>query len=336
MKKKKRQIYGGLLVFGILIVILYLMFHDSYRSIWEQLKNANKYYLCLLILIGNLYIVLDGLVYRAMIRRNGYDCKVSTGTCAAYMGVFLNVTTLGAGTKAGQIYYLYQKGVEPGNGFGMLVMEYVFHKATIMLYACVMLLVNYRYITVRYADSVRYLYTGFLLSGIIVLCLVAICLSDRIHRLVMAPLHKWVKKEKWIEKLDELEQQLRDVRQVGKRIYKDKAGIFWQFALNSIKMTCWYILPMLAYMAIESEPFPMSPMACIATTAIMQLMIGVIPSTGGMGSTELVFMLLFGKIFGKVTAGAAMILYRISNFYVPFLVSIPVVMAAQRGQKQKK
>lgn len=56
-----------------------------------------------------------------------------------YGGVF-NVTTFAAGTKPAQIYDLYQESqIKPGKSFGILTMEYVSHKLTIVLYAAVML-----------------------------------------------------------------------------------------------------------------------------------------------------------------------------------------------------
>ena len=56
------------------------------------------------------------------------------------MGVFFNVTTFAAGTKPAQIYDLYQESqIKPGKSFGILTMEYVSHKLTIVLYAAVML-----------------------------------------------------------------------------------------------------------------------------------------------------------------------------------------------------
>ena len=60
----------------------------------------------------------------------------------------------------------------------------------------------------------------------------------------------------------------------------------------------------------------------LATSSFMQLIVGVIPVTGGMGATEVVYQLLYGVLFGEITAGSTMILYRMANYYVPFLVSI--------------
>ncbi len=49
-------------------------------------------------------------------------------------GVFFNVTTFAAGTKPAQIYDLCirKSQIKPGKSFGILTMEYVSHKLTIV------------------------------------------------------------------------------------------------------------------------------------------------------------------------------------------------------------
>ena len=68
----------------------------------------------------------------------------------------------------------------------------------------------------------------------------------------------------------------------------------------------------------------------------MQLLIGVVPTSGGVGSLEVVFSLLFAAVFGKITAGSSMILYRLSTYYLPFIVSLVMMIFVGRDLKKIK
>ena len=45
-----------------------------------------------------------------------------------------------------QLYYLHKAGLPLGPGAGLMTLEYVFHKSTVLLYATVMLLLQHRWL----------------------------------------------------------------------------------------------------------------------------------------------------------------------------------------------
>ena len=140
MKNKKKHFITAILATLFLILVLYLIFHDSLGEIKTQLFQADKKALLILVIFGNLYVLLDGWVLHYMIVKNLEKCTFWQAIRLAYMVVFFNVTTFAAGTKPAQIYDLYQESqIKPGKSFGILTMEYVSHKLTIVLYAAVML-----------------------------------------------------------------------------------------------------------------------------------------------------------------------------------------------------
>lgn len=330
MKTNKKHAIAAAAATVILVFAMYWFFHDSWGDILVQIKNAGKQLLLVLFLLGNLYIVLDGMVFCYMIRRNHEPCSVLQAIRLSYMVVFFNVTTFAAGTKPAQIYYLYrQNHTAPGKGFGMLTMEYVSHKLTIVLYAMVMLCFYGSSILDQLGDSWIYLPAGFGISFVILIFLVTFCVTERFVPW-LSRLSGRIKKEKWKAKAEKVLLQLEEFSKVGRVFAKDKRGWMELIVLNGLKMTCLYLIPMTAAYAVTKERLPLSVGGCIAYASVMQLLIGVIPTSGGTGSTELVFMLLFGRMLGKAACGAAMILYRMATYYVPFLVSIPLMATGRK------
>lgn len=331
MKNKKKHFITSILATLFLILVLYLIFHDSLGEIKTQLFQADKKALLILVIFGNLYILLDGWVLHYMIVKNREKCTLWQAIRLAYMVVFFNVTTFAAGTKPAQIYDLYQESqIKPGKSFGILTMEYVSHKLTIVLYAAVMLCFFHTVLFQVSGLAKNYLLTGFWVSFAILLFLTMFCINQKFAPWLLR-CSDHIKKEKIKEKAKAGIVQMEDFSRVGSVVIKDKQQWIGLIFRNAVKMTCLYALPAVAIFAVTGERLPLSVLECLAFSSVMQLLIGVIPSSGGTGSTELVFLMLFGSMTEKSVCGAAMILYRMATYYLPFLISIPLLFFGKRS-----
>lgn len=331
MKNKKKHFITAILATLFLVMVLYLIFHDSLGEIKTQLFQADKRALLILVIFGNLYILLDGWVLHYMIVKNHERCTLWQAVRLAYMVVFFNVTTFAAGTKPAQIYDLYQESqIKPGKSFGILMMEYVSHKLTIVLYAAVMLCFFHTVLFQIPGLEKNYLLAGFGISFAVLTFLTMFCINQKFAPWLLRCCEH-IKKESIKEKAKAGIAQLEEFSRVGSVVIKDKKQWIGLIFRNAVKMTCLYILPAVAIFAVTGKMLPLSLLECLAFSSIMQLLIGVIPSSGGMGSTELLFLMLFGSMTGKSVCGAAMILYRIATYYLPFLISIPLLFLGKRS-----
>ena len=331
MKNKKKHFITAILATLFLVLVLYLIFHDSLGEIKTQLFQADKRALLILVIFGNLYILLDGWVLHYIIVKNHERCMLWQAVRLAYMVVFFNVTTFAAGTKPAQIYVLYQESqIKPGKSFGILTMEYVSHKLTIVLYAAVMLCFFHTVLFQIPGLEKNYLLAGFGISFAVLTFLTMFCINQKFAPWLLA-CSEHIKKESIKEKVRAGLAQMEEFSKVGRVVIKDKKEWIGLIFRNAVKMTCLYILPAVAIFAVAGKMLPLSLLECLAFSSIMQLLIGVIPSSGGMGSTELLFLMLFGSMTGKSVCGAAMILYRIATYYLPFLISIPLLFLGKRS-----
>lgn len=209
-------------------------------------------------------------------------------------------------------------------------MEYVSHKLTIVLYAAVMLCFFHTVLFQVSGLEKNYLLTGFWVSFAILLFLTMFCINQKFAPWLLR-CSDHIKKEKIKEKAKAGIAQMEDFSRVGSVVIKDKQQWIGLIFRNAVKMTCLYALPAVAIFAVTGERLPLSVLECLAFSSVMQLLIGVIPSSGGTGSTELVFLMLFGSMTEKSVCGAAMILYRMATYYLPFLISIPLLFFGKRS-----
>ena len=209
-------------------------------------------------------------------------------------------------------------------------MEYVSHKLTIVLYAAVMLCFFHTVLFQIPGLEKNYLLAGFGISFAVLTFLTMFCINQKFAPWLLA-CSEHIKKESIKEKIRAGLAQMEEFSKVGRVVIKDKKEWIGLIFRNAVKMTCLYILPAIAIFAVTGKMLPLSLLECLAFSSIMQLLIGVIPSSGGMGSTELLFLMLFGSMTGKSVCGAAMILYRIATYYLPFLISIPLLFLGKRS-----
>ncbi|MCB5713413.1 lysylphosphatidylglycerol synthase transmembrane domain-containing protein [Lactonifactor longoviformis] len=321
--KKGRKILLGTLPFLILALVLFLMFRNSFGTIWGQLRRTQPGWLGVILILGAVYQVLDAVPFCILIRRSIPGFTFWEALQVTFLGIFLNVTTFGTGIKPGQMLYLYKKkGADVGESFAVLILPYMFHKVSIMMYASIMLWLEGDFIRGRYPDNYHYLYTGYGLSFVIVVVLILVCASDKFHKLLFRPLDAWIKKESWKKKIKDWKEEISKLQKEAHSIVRSPSLWVILSIINLVKLSLWYVIPLAAVKAVGAGTIGVKVPEILATSSFMQLIVGVIPVTGGMGATEVVYQLLYGVLFGEITAGSTMILYRMANYYVPFLVSI--------------
>ena len=322
LKKRNRGRKLFALVPVLLVLgIMYVIFWDSREELVSQLKETDNKYFILMVALGILYVVIDSIPYKMLVHRLQPSYTLWHSVQITYLGIFLNVTTLGAGIKPGQTYMLSRKGVEPGKAMAILTVPYIYHKAAIVLYATIALVFSHDFIKSEFSDSYHYIYSAYGLSALIIGGIILACVCKPAHRLLFAPFDKWIKNKdgKAYHIKEILKSQLSYLQQESAGILGSVKNTMVIMVVYLIKMTCWYVMPYIALKAVHAD-ISVSFMNVIVTSAFMLMIVGVIPVVGGIGPSEFVYILLFSVLYGKVYAGSTMILYRMANYYIPFLI----------------
>lgn len=333
-KKKFIKILVEAAVIILAGVILYNQFKDSFSDIVKQLAKTNILLLIVILVLGNMYYVIDSLMYSYLFSKEGYRISFPRCLAVGYMCIFFNVTTFGAGIKPAQVMYLHKKGVDVGKGLSITTMPYVFHKTIIAVYAVIMLLFNNMFVMRNFASTFMYIYIGAVLNITIVVAIILICASEKFHGTLYRIIDRIFKKEKYAGIKNKIKGQADNLRMGTKDIIKSKTAWIGFSISNIIKMSCWYVIPVIAIYACGGNIGSVTIPEAITVTALMQLIMGVIPTSGGVGSLEVVFSLLFAAVFGDVMAGSCMVLYRIATYYFPFVISAIIMIAVGKDMKK--
>ena len=244
--------------------------------------------------IGLTYPLLEGIVCWLIIRCRLPGFTLRRGLDAAFVGIFGNVVGLGAGAVPMESYYLYHCGLPLGPGVGLMTLQYVFHKTTVLLYATVMLLLQHRWLAANTSGVMHYLPAAYCVVALVIVTLVLLCVSPLVQRLArwamgfLPKTEPWqTRREKWLEQLDTLATESR-------LLLADKGRCARILAVQTLKLFLMFTLPWfcIRFMGLSCG---LSFWQVQLLTSLMLFLSNALPNVAGMGSIETAFLLVFSS-----------------------------------------
>lgn len=327
-KRKYKKIVLNVITIMILLIVLYLVFHKDFQAIRVCISNISVYSLLLLIGTGIVYQLLDAAVCFALIHPRLPSFQYKQAVEVIYLGVFGKVATSAAGTIPLQSYYLYRHGMKVGNGIGSMILQYVFHKAAVFLYAGFMVLLHGSWLKAAIPELTKYIYPGLAVCALIIVFLVLLCTWAPIQQLLLWLIGKLPDTDKWNRRKEAWTGNLEILYAESKEMLRDRACCRNVMLFNFLKLFWLFIIPYLCLKALGVSGLNFGNTQTVA--AMMLLLMGVLPNVSDAGSAEIAFLLLFTPLVGRVSAFSALILYRVATYFFPFLLSIGVFLKIRK------
>lgn len=324
----------SLLVLLVLTCIIVFMFKDHWAEITSALSQLSLWQVLVVLAIGISYPLLEGCVAWVIVRSRIPGFTLRQGIDTAWSGTFGNVVTLGAGAVPLQTYYLYRCGLPLGPGVGLMTLEYVFHKSTVLLYATVMLLLQHRWLAANTSGVMNYLPAAYFVVAAVIVVLVLVCVSPLIQNLARWLMGFLPKTEKWQQRRADWQEQLDILGEESRRLLADKPRCARIFALQAVKLFGLFCLPYLCIRFMGLSPLGFWQVQLL--TSLMLFLSNALPNVAGMGSIETAFLLVFGCFLERGEVMSVLMLYRIASYYVVFAASAVGFFIAQRHLAEMK
>ena len=263
------------------------------------------------------YFVLEGLIIRVFARKYNSEFTLVEGTACAYYCCFYRMLTLGSGGGIAQIYYLNKRGVPAARATGMGLIQYVLQRVSIAVYGLLCVLIFFREVRKPLEGYKMYLLVGSLLVVAVVAALIFVATSEVIFGKLFLLAKKIIKnRTSWLSRLDRLKEQVAILQCESRELLREKRKLTAVLCINIIKLTFWYMVP---FVACYPDP-GLTWRTAVSLTALSFMLAGVIPAPAGMGSVEVVFILLFTRVISSAKAVSAMLLLRFATNGVPVVV----------------
>ena len=317
---RKKSILS-LLVLLALTGVLVLIFRDHWEEITTALARLSWWQVAVVLALGLTYPLLEGCVSWVIVKGRLPGFTLRQGIDNAWHGTFGNVVTLGAGAVPFQAWYLHRRGLPVGPGVGLMTLQYVFHKFTVLLYATVMLLFQHHWLEENTTGVLKYLPMAYAVVAVIIVALVLLCVSPLVQQLARWLLGFLPKTKKWQQRRADWQQQLDVLGTESRLLLADKKRCVQIVALHGLKLFLLFCLPYLSMKFMELTPLPFARVQLLASLTLF--LSNALPNVAGMGSIETAFLLLFSGFLPSGEVMSVLMLYRIASYY--FVVAASAV-----------
>lgn len=302
MKSKRSRTYlvSGLTL-ALIFVAIILVFRDVLPDIVKDLSTVPFWGVLLLLALGFAYEAMESVLCLVIIHHKKPDCTFIDALRVTFLGVFGNITTLGAGTLPMQSFYLYRRGLDAGSGLGIMASEYVLHKISVLIYATVALLLGGDWLEQSASGLARYLLIGYVIGALIVIALTLLYTWDKVLKLVLMLLGKFPHTPKWDERREKWANSLTELNREAKKVLLVPSIRVKGIAVSLVKLFVLYSIPYAA-----------------------------LPNVAGVGPMEFAFLLLFAPWADTAIASSALVLYRVATYFFPFLLSVIVFLREEK------
>ena len=329
MKSNNKRGYIVSLCFLVLLLgVTFIVFRDKLPDIMNAVAQIPAATVAVILGCGLAYQLIDSLMCLILVRSRMPSLTYLQAFELTMCGVFGLVCSNSIITVPMQSVYLYSKSLDVGHTVGLMTVKYILHKATVFTFALAMLLLNMQWLRASVPGVMKYLLPGFAVCFLIITLLVLLCTWEWLKKLMLRIIDKLPDNGKLGEKKDGWRESINLMYTEMQNLLSQKWRIAAALALNVVKFTVVYSIPLLALRALGCAE--LSFIHSLALGSLVWLIAGVLPSVSGLGPTDLAFALLYGAFAGENTVSAALVLYRAATYFTPFAVSLPTVLIGQR------
>ena len=305
-----------------------MIFKDHADEILLALKNLSWYDILLLLGFGVFYQIMDAFICRSLVNRLLPGFYLRQALDVTLLGVFGNVVTFAAGSIPMQTFYLHRCGLETGHGVGIMMLEYIMHKGSVVLFATILLLIEGGWLFASHADLSVYILVGYLICLGIIVVLISLCTWSKAYHLAIRFTDFVKRYDRWCSKAIRVQQQLNYLYEESRSILKNTGVLLKVFLLNILKLSVFCLVPYVCQHMIGI--YGITPIQGLSMTSLMLLITSAIPNVAGMGPTEFAFLMLYVPLFADGPAASLLLLFRLATYYFPFLLSIAAFFKIQR------
>lgn len=295
--QQKKMIGTGLLILLALTAVFAVLLGQNSADLVKALSDLSPLGIMALLGLGGAYQALEALICRRMVRTRLPGFSFWQAWRVVHLKVFGDVASFGTASVPMQSYALYRKGLPVGAGIGMMTLEYVFHKGSILLYATVMLVFQWEWMEDSNPEAARYLLPAYGVVALIITVLVLVCVCPAVRRAALWVVDRLPETGKWPARKEAVRLQLDRLHTASRALFRDRACCVSVLLLNAVKLCVLFSIPWLC-MELLGVAGP-TWLRVQMFSAVMLLITSALPNVAGIGPTEFAFLLIFPPTPGR-------------------------------------
>ena len=311
-------------ILQILLLLSLTALKDDCEEVLYNISHISWYWIVVLIGLGTLYYLLQGIVLYRIARPYKVDIRIRDGIHNAYIAAFFNgVTPLGGGQVA-QTYAFRKLHLQYSDIASILWKDFFLYQSTVLVYVSVLLLLRFTYALKHFQFYFFLVLLGFAINASVILILWTMARFPRLYVKISRGIvtigyrfhivkNKAYTLEKWQGQILYFNEEIKKLKQDGRMIVE-------AVLLNFLRMTIFYAIPYIAAIALQ-VPLALSDLInVLLMSACIHMLNALTPLPGDTGWTESAFILIFAVLFGRTDASSVMILWRVATYHIQILI----------------
>lgn len=322
-KRTARKLLINITVIILMIFIVIQVLQNSLHDIFEGVSQTKPIILAGVSTLGIGFLLLEGKNMAVIAREMSPSFSWRDGFAGYCYIAFYRVLTFGTGTTISEVIYYRKKEVTTAEAVGITSEHMIFYKVGVLVWAVTGFVLQLGHLYRQSPLIIVLVIYGLVMTGGMIFLIVFLLNNEAFHRWLIKFFDRRVKQTFLHNLFDKLNRQITSLRSVIQTSATDKAKLNKVLVLNCLKLVCWYAIPYITFIG-SGQRVPFVQSFCLAAIAVA--VGGTIPSPAGIGSFDLVYVLLFRPLTGTVDAISSLLLYRFASYALPFLFGIVVAL----------
>jgi len=277
--------------------------------------------------------LLEAVVLLIIIRRTRPAYRFTAALQTGMVGQFYSaVTPFSTGGQPMQVMQMHRHGLAVGDATSAITLKSLVFQVTLIGYAAVCVATRLDYFITNVNNFAFVAVAGLSVQALIIAALVVLASSQTLAQRITGALLRWLTRIRIIKNpqkivagvLDQVDEFYRCSRMTRKDILPIGAALL----LTAVQFTAYFAVPYCIYRALgftAAGPFTM-----VAAMAFVYVVSMFVPLPGASGGAEGSFLLLFGLFFQGGTLTAAILLWRITTYYLNIAIGCLFTLPGKR------
>ena len=324
MKFKKSTLFNIAFVLSAISLMIF-MIADKLDTVTVLIGNIKLSYVISIIFLAILYHILVGISLTRLARVTNPNYTYLKGIHNAFIAAFFHGITPGSsGGQVAQAFIFNKQGVNSGSAASILWIEFVIHQAALVIVGFVFLFTKIGILRMLNSTLQVLVFIGFIVNLSVLLFLYLIVQSPKFNQWFLIKGLVFLKNIGVIKSIEKNKNRIIDFvdqfETTQKMFVQHLDEVAKVTFVTILKLILMYFIP---YLIIRSFGVTVSSVSFIdvmALSAFLGMLKVFAPLPGGVGGTEVLFIILFSLFTNQIVATSTMIVWRFVSFYMIMLI----------------
>ena len=329
--KDRKKIFEAVFFITVTVLALSVLFRgQNWSDLLLLIRKSNPVCLLSAVFLGLLFVCLEGYMIWRLLRLSGNDATLPGCIRYSFIGYFYSgITPSATGGQPAQLYEMCKDGNNASDSTVVLMVVALFYKRVRVVIGLMLPVVWLGHMR-EYLGSWLGLYVvGIVLNVVLVALLCGVMFSPGLILNIMCGVLAAGERCGIVKNGEKLRQDAAAFagryRETTHFLREHKGELVVIGAVTFLQRSTVFLITGMVYLGFGLSGS--SLFHILAVQAAVYIAVDMLPVPGAQGITELMYAAVFGGVFGAQYVKASMVLVRGMDFYVPFCVSMLIVLA---------